>query len=254
MLLIVFGVCVDLRCWRSGEVICSRIALFAREGLTFALSGHQKLLCIASFLLLCTQERAKSDFGAFLGRSGSAWACKINAFTKQNKENQGISFCALRHPKSLPERPKWSPEAPQSTPCGLQWRPKTPPRRSQELPLTLLEHSKCFRIAWTGQNCIPELSNSLPRAILGRFFTYFGEFLIVLLWISTFISVLSCWAKRCMQSGLPCIRSLCALWYSVRRNSWSIIYYILYIIYYIWYVCLYVYIYNISYIICSYII
>ena len=147
MLLIVFGIRLDPISWICGELLGSRIALFARECLTFAHSGHQKLLCIASFLLLCTQERAKSDFGAFLGRSGSAWACKINAFTKQNNENQGISFCALRHPKSLPERPKWCPEAPQSTPCGLQWRPKTFPRRSQELPLTLLEHSKCFRIA-----------------------------------------------------------------------------------------------------------
>ena len=147
MLLIVFGVCADLVSWRSGKFRGSRVTLFARECLTFAHSGHQKLLCIASFLLLCTQERAKSDFGAFLGRSGSAWACKINAFTKQNKENQGISFCALRHPKSLPERPKWSPEAPQSTPCGPRGRPKTPPRRSQELLLTLLEHSRCLRIA-----------------------------------------------------------------------------------------------------------
>ena len=192
MLLIAFGLWVDLVCWSPGGSRGSRIILFARECLTFAHSGHQKLLCIASFLLLCTQERAKSDFGAFLGRSGSAWACKINAFIKPNNENQGISFCALRHPKSLPERPKWWPEAPQSTPCGLQWRPKTPPRRSQELPLSLLEHSKCFRIAGTGQNCIPELSNSLPRAILGRFLTYFCEFLIGLLWISAFISVLSC--------------------------------------------------------------
>ena len=176
MLLIVFGLWLDPILLVRGKFICSRIALFAREGLTLAHFEHQKLLRIASFLLLCTQERAKSDFGAFLGRPGSARACKINAFLEQNRENQGISFCALRHPKSLPERPKWCPEASQSTPCGLQWRPKTPPRRSQELPLTLLEHSKCFRIAWTGQNCIPELSNSLPRAILGRFFTYFGEF------------------------------------------------------------------------------
>ena len=138
MLLIVFGLCPDLVPWICGKFRGSRIALFAREGLTFALSGHQKLLRIASFLLLCTQERAKSDFGAFLGRSGSAWACKIDAFPEENNDFQGIGFCARRHPKrnpsrgaqmvprSFPKHPLWASMAPQEPPKAIPRAPFDP--------------------------------------------------------------------------------------------------------------------------------
>ena len=153
---------------------------------------------------------------------------------------QKSAFCTLKCFKCLPEFPHWSRKAPRGSACGAQGLPKSPSKRFQELPFTILEHPKCFRIAYAryaGPKCIQKLSNSLPRAMLQQFSHCSGRFLTDFLWIWTHISLTSCWPN--VGCNLPCVSSdLSMQWYF--SSSEQLVNYILYIIYLTFFIIFYI--------------
>ena len=207
-----------------------RGSLLSHFGIRNCFASHLSCICSLKGVPRATLER----FWVDLGMPGHR---KSMLFPKENNDFQEIGFCDLKCLKCLPDVPHWSRKAPRGSPCGAQERPESPPKRFQELPFTILEHPKCFRIAYAGPKCIQKLSNSLPRAILQRFSSCFGRFLTDFLWIWTLISITSCWPN--VGCNLLCFSSdLSMQWYF--SSSEQLVNYILYIIYYILYIIYYI--------------
>ena len=164
-----------LESWRGAEALgapfwLERGSLFRTLGNRNCFASHRSRFCSLKGMPRATLERFWVDLGVLGHR-------KSMLFLKGNIDFQEIGFCDLKCLKCLPDVPYWSRKAPRGSPCGAQGVPKSPPKRFQELPFTILEHPKCFRIAYAGPKCIQKLSNSLPRAILQRFSSCFGRFL-----------------------------------------------------------------------------